>query len=295
MESKEVDTTYHPSYASPDADIVLKSRDGVLFRAHSIILSVASGFFRDMLSLPRAADSMDSVDDIVVMDETTDVLKALLDAIYPNSTTVLAESLDFETFRDLMFILTHKYDLDAGEKIARGIYFDERLSFSPILMFGAMQHIGWVKEAKKASTATLKRSLFAEECRADLRRLPSRSVVDLMSLHQKRKTIIMNYLDSPSGFSVPLKCDEHRGGLRFSLPWLSFKHAVLSELESDPSGECFQNFDFVPKEIVEGLKTQKLACHCYTGENSGFVVKVTPDGFPKCFWDAVKALPKEID
>ena len=87
----------------------------------------------------------------------------MLDAIYPNSTTILAKTLDFETFRDLMFVLTHKYDLDAGEKIAKGIYFDGRLSFSPILMFGAMHHIGWDEEARRWGIVVVHHNLFAEE------------------------------------------------------------------------------------------------------------------------------------
>ena len=294
MESKEVDTTYHPSYASSDADIVLKSRDGVLFRAHSIILSVASGFFRDMLSLPRAAGLMDSADDAIVMDETTEVLKALLDAIYPNSTTALAESLDFETFRDLMFILTHKYDFNAGEKIAKGIIHDDRLSFKfpPILMFGAMKHIGWDEEARKASTATLKSSLFTDENQAYLRRLQGHCILDLMAFHHRRREAILRALDPPDWLDPSAKCEKHEGGLCFQPIWSAFKQVLLAEVDRVPSGETLKVLEVLPKKILQMLKTTHTRCGDCVPDKSTYTL--VWDSFCSNISSVLNDLPQDI-
>ena len=44
---------YHPLF-SFDADVVLRSRDGVLFRVPSMTLKMTSSWFRTMFTLPQA-------------------------------------------------------------------------------------------------------------------------------------------------------------------------------------------------------------------------------------------------
>jgi len=80
-----------PSSALPpfdeasDGDIVLKSSDGVLFRAHKVILSLASPFFRDMFSLPQATTPPDDAGSgsIIPLTESNETVDTLLRAIYP--------------------------------------------------------------------------------------------------------------------------------------------------------------------------------------------------------------------
>ena len=44
---------YHPHFCSPDADIVLRSIEGTLFRVHSYALRTTSGLFQTIFSLPQ--------------------------------------------------------------------------------------------------------------------------------------------------------------------------------------------------------------------------------------------------
>ncbi|TDL26602.1 hypothetical protein BD410DRAFT_783687 [Rickenella mellea] len=74
-------TKYHPSYNSPDGDITLLSDDGVNFRVHSFILSKASKFFREMMKIPQPKG--DTNVDPLPMGESSAVIKAMLDIIYP--------------------------------------------------------------------------------------------------------------------------------------------------------------------------------------------------------------------
>ena len=76
-----------PPFDEPsDGDVLLKSSDGVLFRTHKVILSLASPFFRDMFSLPQTDAPPDSAGTgpIIPFTESSDTLDALLRAVYPN-------------------------------------------------------------------------------------------------------------------------------------------------------------------------------------------------------------------
>ena len=82
-----------PSSALPpfddtsDGDVVLKSSDGVLFRVHKVILSLASPFFRDMFSLPQSPGTpQDCVGNapIIPFTESSEIIDTLLRAVYPD-------------------------------------------------------------------------------------------------------------------------------------------------------------------------------------------------------------------
>ena len=67
-------------------DVVLKSSDGVLFRVYTVILSLASPFFRDMFSLPQASTPPDGAGNspIIPFTESSEALDTLLRVVYPN-------------------------------------------------------------------------------------------------------------------------------------------------------------------------------------------------------------------
>ncbi|KAF9788191.1 hypothetical protein BJ322DRAFT_613704 [Thelephora terrestris] len=81
-----------PSSASPpfdetsDGDVALKSSDEVLFRAHRVILSLASPFFKDMFSLPQASPQLDGsgTGHIVPFTEPSETIDTLLRFVYPD-------------------------------------------------------------------------------------------------------------------------------------------------------------------------------------------------------------------
>lgn len=84
-------TAPHP-FDDPTADIVVISFDGVSFALHKIILSLASEFFRDMLSLPQPATPLllkssdltgDAKVPTIAVSERSDVLERLFRLCYP--------------------------------------------------------------------------------------------------------------------------------------------------------------------------------------------------------------------
>lgn len=80
-----------PPFNEPTADIIVCSSDNVLFRLHRIILSLASDFFKDMLSIPQpghhspttSADPSINGIPVIHVPEPSDVLDRLFRLCYP--------------------------------------------------------------------------------------------------------------------------------------------------------------------------------------------------------------------
>lgn len=72
----------HPLFSSPDADVTLGAKDGVLFRVHSFILKTTSGWFRAMYTLPQHSAAPTIVTqlgmDVIYVDEDSKTLEGLL-------------------------------------------------------------------------------------------------------------------------------------------------------------------------------------------------------------------------
>ncbi|KAI0664237.1 hypothetical protein C8Q70DRAFT_1049742 [Cubamyces menziesii] len=85
------DNEYRKPFTEPSADIIFCSADKVYFRLHKIILSLASDFFKSMLSLPQpvidasnssCASDVDGIP-VVHVTEPGDVLESLFRLCYP--------------------------------------------------------------------------------------------------------------------------------------------------------------------------------------------------------------------
>ena len=58
-------------------DLYISSANGTMFHVHAVIMQMASGVFRDMIN------GAENTGEAIVLQEGTDVLKALLDIIHP--------------------------------------------------------------------------------------------------------------------------------------------------------------------------------------------------------------------
>ncbi len=67
-----------------DADLVIRSSDFVDFQVHKLVLSMASPFFKDLLSPSQLSDS-ETVDGlhVVQLSEDPELLNSLLSMLYP--------------------------------------------------------------------------------------------------------------------------------------------------------------------------------------------------------------------
>jgi hypothetical protein len=85
-----IQTTSPPDiFDVPDANIIIRSSDFVDFRVHKSVLTMASPFFKDLLSLPQPSDS-ESVDGLPVVElsEDSELLKGLVSMLYPVCTVI---------------------------------------------------------------------------------------------------------------------------------------------------------------------------------------------------------------
>lgn len=78
----------HETYNSEDADVVIRSADGIIFRLHKTILKLTSPIFKDTFSIPcpsAADDGEERIDDlpVVPITESSVTFQALLRFVYP--------------------------------------------------------------------------------------------------------------------------------------------------------------------------------------------------------------------
>lgn len=78
----------HETYNSEDADVVIRSADGIIFRLHKTILKHASPIFKDTFSIPcpgAADDGEERIDDlpVVPITESSVTFQTLLRFVYP--------------------------------------------------------------------------------------------------------------------------------------------------------------------------------------------------------------------
>jgi hypothetical protein len=78
-----------PTTSPPDANIIIRSSDLVDFRVHKSVLTMASPFFKYLLSLPQPSDSK-SVNGLPVIElsEDSEVLNSLVSILYPVHTVI---------------------------------------------------------------------------------------------------------------------------------------------------------------------------------------------------------------
>ncbi|EIW79711.1 hypothetical protein CONPUDRAFT_126135 [Coniophora puteana RWD-64-598 SS2] len=137
-------------FDADDAEIILRTSDGVDFRVHKSILSVASSVFRDMLSIPQPSSPSDD-SHLVPLTESSKTLNTLLLFCYP------VPDPEIETLSDMRLVLeaARKYDLSfifqSAFKQLSARFLDE----NPLGVYCIACHYGWKSEAVKAARRTL--------------------------------------------------------------------------------------------------------------------------------------------
>ncbi|THH00913.1 hypothetical protein EW145_g7015 [Phellinidium pouzarii] len=250
---------YHPSYSFPDADLVLASKDDLKFRVHSQILKLVSGFFSEMLAIPRATSEKAS--DPIVMTESADILVALLDAAYPNfgqHRHGLSDALSKSP--ESVVLAAEKYDMHGVIEYIRTLLFHGTPALpatTPIGMYNLARKCGWDAEAKLASTRTLHIDLTSADAISDLEKVDSCGVLKLQELHRKRKTLLFDMITNPrpSVFQYTCDCHEALYLLNSNYKWILFLYHVSEKMKNpsyanilnDPSfwdePECNEMFD----------------------------------------------------
>jgi hypothetical protein len=262
------DSKYHPLF-SFDADVVLSSRDGVLFCVPSMTLKMTSAWFRTMFTLPQGSPPASSRShdpnrrdattetEIIGLDEDSSTLEPLLRMICGLEIPTL------ETWDAIEPVLyaAEKYDMLGPASIMRALLRTPTFTDAPLRLYAAACHFGWAEDARAASTRSLTLNLYDSVHKPSLLRLRTADLYALFALHrERREQFRARIADAPFLTDAQLvdtstRCSRCRDPLSYT-EWRELRHVMLAELERRPSGDT----------VLSGLDEWPAARACWASK-----------------------------
>jgi BTB/POZ domain len=266
---------YHPLFSFDDADIVLRSRDGVLFRVPSMTLKMTSSWFRTMFTLPQAAppstlpsycssptspssrpSSQEPFEpEIISLDEESSTLEPLLRM----ACGLEIPTLDTWDVVEPVLYAAEKYDMVGPSSIIRALLRTQAFADAPLRLYAAACHFGWTEDARAASTGSLTLNLHDPVHRPALIRLRPSDLLSLFELHHNRRAQFRARLgespfltDAQLSEAAAPRCPRCREPISYA-EWRELKHAMFYELERRPAGDT----------ILTGLDEWPAALACW--------------------------------
>lgn len=265
-ESESLAGKPHPCFNATDADIILCSRDNVFFRIHSLILTLTSGWFSTLLSLPRSPPSYKQSSspppspppEVIHMVESAKVIAGLLKMAGGREIPPLDT---FGYLEDLLHA-AEKYDMPGALSILRlALVSTKFLDAHPVRVYAIACQWGWIEEAKLASTKTLGIDLLGHDVIKDLNIVESPHLTALMLLHRRRRDVLRAGLDSHTSFyanNVPGRCSHCQKEIAH-VRWMHLKHVWSNAIEQHP-GDIASGAVLQGPELHELLGT--ICQHC---------------------------------
>ncbi|KAN0090685.1 hypothetical protein V8E55_004251 [Tylopilus felleus] len=255
--------TTHPAFDSPDADVILISRDLVRFHMHSFTLKTTSGWFRSLFSMPRrspssGAETTGSMGDgpdrrpaltpstaypeTIHLDEEASTLEVLFRMI---SGLPIQPLTSFDTVDALLFA-SEKYDMPGPTSLVRIAVLTPPLADQPLRLYAAASRCGWTEEAKVASERTLAMDLWQDENWEMLAKVDVRSALALLKLHRLRRDELHKKLDEhPFVNGTPMSFCSRCRRLTDHHAWRELKQRVIGEMDVRPLGDTVMDVGLV--------------------------------------------------
>ncbi|TDL25985.1 hypothetical protein BD410DRAFT_560067 [Rickenella mellea] len=288
---------YHKDLTFEDGDIVLCSKDGTHFRLFSQSLKVASGFFRDMFTLPQPNTRTDKPD-IIQLEESREVLERLF-GLMCGLPVGYCDAGSLELIEDILNA-AEKYEMPGPAAYFRALMRPRvtgkpsPLLQTPLRLYRISCRHRWIEEAKAAATLTLALDFEEPQHRPALHMLESRDLLRLLDLRRKRKNVLKKYLEDsrkfPFGKDADIfACQHCQAGLpALNLVWKDVKAEILEEMERRPLGDTLTVFT-PPCSRFFAKMSRAAACHACTNAN-GDLLSVF-DHIRRC----ITTLPSSID
>ncbi|KAI0278380.1 hypothetical protein BC826DRAFT_1084705 [Russula brevipes] len=227
---------FHPLFTF-DADVVLGSRDGVLFRVPSMTLKMTSAWFRTMFTLPQGSPPARAPQNSNQRSITASA----------TSSSSSSTAVDTET-------ITLDEDSHTLESLLRMIC---GLEIPTLETWDAVE-----PDIRTASTRSLAANLYAPENRAALLRLRTSDLLALFELHHARRVQFRDRVaqapfltDAQLNDAAPPRCSRCREPISYS-EWRELRHRMLTELENCPSGDT----------VLAGLEVWPTALACWSAK-----------------------------
>ncbi|KAG1807512.1 uncharacterized protein BJ212DRAFT_1387152 [Suillus subaureus] len=176
------------------ADVILRSADGVEFRVFKLFLSLASPFFETLFSLPQAPDGatdQEMKDDLAVIavSEDSKTLDSFLRFCYPST---LADDPSLENLTDVLSMLAaaRKYSLDLIEKkVCQALANPKVLETEPIRCFTVARNARLTQETITAARHTLRQPLIPAQF-SEIGLITASELLALLTYHKNCSTAV---------------------------------------------------------------------------------------------------------
>ncbi|TFY63387.1 hypothetical protein EVG20_g6331, partial [Dentipellis fragilis] len=261
--SSQSTSSFHPLFAF-DADVVLGSKDGVLFRVPSTTLRMTSSWFRTMFTLPQTLPptppanlSAPDAPDVINLDEDSRTLEHLFRMICG---LTIPELDSWDTVEPLLYA-AEKYDMPGPQSIVRALLRTKPFLDAPLRLYAAACRYEWDAEARLAATLTLSLDLHAAEYRGALLKLKTPALLALYDLHHERRELFRARLSQPPFLTDMQMTDSYARCTRCGEPvdyvaWRELKYVMVLEIDRRPVGDT----------IREGLDEWPAARACWAAK-----------------------------
>ncbi|KAJ7452903.1 hypothetical protein FB451DRAFT_1521025 [Mycena latifolia] len=227
---------YHSAFSSAEADIVLESSDGILYRIDSYTLRTTSGLFSTILSLPAPKGGHSA--EPIALHEPAAAAEPLLRLMCGLNTPPWRSFDELES----ILLLAERWDAPGPITYLRTALDAPKWAVAhPLRLYALATHFGWRAEAQRASTATLSLDLFAPAHADALGRLPAPALLALLHLHRARRDTLRTLLNSPDRFLAgngePFQCSACAVTPLDNRTWRALKARLVREMEVAPRGD----------------------------------------------------------
>ncbi|GJE92678.1 hypothetical protein PsYK624_088330 [Phanerochaete sordida] len=267
----------HSYFCDEDADIIVRSSDGVEFKLYKVILSKSSPFFKDMFSLPQSPSVIDDrpsdfLDGVPVVDfvEHNRTLDHLFRVCYPCSNP------EMETLDDVHALLevANKYQLEDAAAYARKSWHTLAVS-DPLRAFAIACSRRWEQEACSAALLSLKEPVWplTPPMAPEFKAISGDTVIRLMSYQRQCGEVAKQAALNPERINRIFDWSSCRHCIgpysmtqtRRIRDWLALYTKQLAPLlEKQPSGHTATERKLVDSSIKKVFETPpcEVEMHC---------------------------------
>lgn len=212
--------------------------------------------------------------------ESSEIIAGLLSMIsgqeIPNFHTL-------EFLQDVLYT-AEKYEMVGPISIIRlAIVKPAFLDKYPVRVYGIACKMGWIEEAKLASTKTLAIDLLAHDAVKDLSAVESPHLAALFLLHRRRRDSLRGKLDSNvfSANERPATCFYCKKELAPPFDWMHLKYVWTTLAELQP-GVLGSNVLFLRPELWDVLNASCQHCQkpLYNSQNTVSNIMLVLDSLP---------------
>jgi len=264
-----------------DADIIVRARDGSLFKLHKIILKRVSSIFEDTFDIgtpqsPSIVDDRDTVDGIAVVDLTEDerTLEILFRLCYPMSSPELA------TLEDVAQVLkaSMKYEMELISDHTRKLW-PSIAATDPLRAFAIACIMNLRTEATLAARLTLERDIWPLQppLAAELKLISADTIIRLQHYHRRCGSAAHRCASDPQRCAQvydSASCSHCQGkgsagtqGIRMRDWFANYTRRAASALVVRPSSSTVTNELLFVESMYEAYKSAESMCdistHCF--------------------------------